>query len=89
MSSLVLLILNPALLSRSETLSQWVGFDIMKSFGSPDSALEQKKMLLDLDSYLELLTTVPLLIIVSSSLLEFSAAATMVCFQNSKSLIFS
>jgi hypothetical protein len=80
-----LLILNPALLSRSDTLSRWAGFDTLHTFGSPDGSLEQKKLLLDLDSYLELLTTVPLLIIVSSSLLEFSSAATLVRIQGTRS----
>ncbi len=80
LSSLVLLVLNPALLSRSDTLSRWAGFDIIPGFDSPDSVLELKKLLLDLDSYLELLTTAPLLIIVSSSLLELSLAAAVVSF---------
>ncbi len=68
-------------------MSRWAGLEIMTSFGSPDGVLEQRKLLLDLDSYLELLTTVPLLIIVSSSLLEFSSAAAVVCFQGTKLVI--
>ena len=77
MSSLVLIILNPAFLVRNDVLSQWAGIKI-SNFSSSEALLQQQIMSVDLDSYIEVLATIPFLVSLSSSILGHSKSTVMV-----------